>query len=117
VDPPLTGAMSRPWTSSKSWDNAQSLGITDAFVETFWGGKVTYPGNPAFPERYPGIDLLGRYVAEGHRRGIKVHAWLHTLDFGADWAKAHANALVRDGFANTSSVAEKRSDTVSPALP
>ncbi|MBI6545767.1 MAG: hypothetical protein HY692_03175 [Cyanobacteria bacterium NC_groundwater_1444_Ag_S-0.65um_54_12] len=96
-------------------DNAQSLGITDIFVETFWGGRLIYPGNPAFPARYP-ENLLSLYVQEGRRRGMKVHAWLHTLDFGSDWAKRHPNALVQDGFGRPSTVIERGSYMVSPAL-
>lgn len=97
-------------------DNAQSLGITDLFVETFRGGRTSYRGNPTFPSRYP-EDLLEVYVKEGHRRGIKIHAWLHTLDFGPDWAKAHPDTLVLDGFGNTSNSTERGSSRVSPALP
>ena len=121
---PRKGLWIRPYSGDlsdldilKVMDDAQSLGITDLFVETFWGGKLIFPGNPTFPDRYPGVDLLKAYVREGHRRGIRVHAWLHTLNFGPAWAAAHPDTLVKDGFGDTSGEVEKGSDTVSPALP
>ncbi|MBU6428036.1 MAG: family 10 glycosylhydrolase, partial [Cyanobacteria bacterium REEB65] len=68
-------------------------------------------------DRYPDTDLLSMYVNEAHRRGMKVHAWLHTLNFGPQWAKSHPDTLVRDGFGELSGAVEPGSDTVSPALP
>lgn len=121
---PRKGLWLRPYLSDmthlevlKVLDDAQSLGITDLFLETFWGGQVIFPGDPTFPDRYPGIDLLAMYVKEAHRRGIKVHAWLHTLDFGPDWASAHPDTMVLDGFGDVSGAIEKGSNFVSPALP
>ncbi|MBM3266093.1 MAG: hypothetical protein FJZ01_00465 [Candidatus Sericytochromatia bacterium] len=96
-------------------DNAQSLGITDLFVETFRGGRVNYLRGGTFPSRYS-EDLLAVYVKEGQRRGIRIHAWLHTLDFGPDWAKARPDTLVLDGFGQPSGSTERGSARVSPAL-
>lgn len=98
------------------FDKIQELGITDVFVETFRGGQLEFPGVATFPARH-GIDLLDMYVREGHRRNIRVHAWLHTLDFGPAWAAAHPDSLVMDGFGNHSGQVERGSHRVSPALP
>jgi len=98
------------------FDRMQELGITDVFVETFRGGRLEFPGHPAFPARH-GIDLLDLYVREGHRRNMRVHAWLHTLDFGPAWAANHPDTLVMDGYGNHSGQVERGSNRVSPALP
>lgn len=119
---PRKGLWIRPYRRDASaldvlevMDNAQSLGITDLFVEAFRGGRTNYKGNPTFPSRYA-EDVLEVYTREGRRRGIKIHAWIHTLDFGPDWAKAHPDTLVLDGFGNTSTSTERGSNRVSPAL-
>ncbi len=119
---PRKGLWIRPYRRDASaldilevMDNAQSIGITDLFVEAFRGGRANFQGNPTFRSRYP-EDLLDVYVKEGHRRGIQIHAWIHTLDFGPDWAKAHPDTLVLDGFGNTSHSTERGSNRLSPAL-
>ncbi|MBM3274671.1 MAG: hypothetical protein FJZ00_05940, partial [Candidatus Sericytochromatia bacterium] len=91
------------------------LGVTDLFVETFRGGRTNFIGNATFPSRYP-EDVLAVYVKEGKRRGIRIHAWLHTLDFGPDWAKAYPDTLVQDGYGKSSTSTERGSNRVSPAL-
>lgn len=98
------------------FDRMQVLGITDVFVETFRGGRLAFPGHPDFPHGFSS-DILDLYVREGHRRNIRVHAWLHTLDFGPEWAKTHPDTLVMDGFGNPSWNVEKGSHRVAPSLP
>lgn len=119
---PRKGLWVRPYRRDASaldvlevMDNAQALGVTDLFVESFRGGRTNYKGNPTFPSRYA-EDLLDIYVAEGRRRGIKIHSWIHTLDFGPDWAKAHPDTLVLDGFGNPSNSTERGSNRVSPVV-
>lgn len=98
-------------------DHAVDRGLTDLYIEDFWGGKLAEPSPlQLFPARYPGYALLRAYAREAHRRGIKVHAWLHTLDFGPTYAAAHPDLLVYDGWGKTSGSTEKGSSTVDPGL-
>lgn len=105
-------------------DNAQAMGITEVYVEAFHNGKLHYksPSN-LFPLATPAtatapeVELLKVYSREARRRGMKVYAWLHTLNFGQAYGEAHPDQLVRDGFGQTSGATEKLSWRVSPTHP
>jgi uncharacterized lipoprotein YddW (UPF0748 family) len=111
-------------------DNAQSLGITEIYVEAFQAGTLHYKSpSGLFPLATPGsaatngkaatpdVELLKIYSREARRRGMKVYAWLHTLNFGQAYGEAHPEQLVRDGFGRTSGASEKQSWRVSPSHP
>lgn len=114
----------RPYRSDLSYahllevlDHAVDWGLTDLYLEDFWGGKLAEPSpSQLFPARYPGYSVLRAYAREAHRRGIRVHAWLHTLDFGPGYAAEHPERLVYDGWGMTSGSTEKGSNTVDPGL-
>ena len=98
-------------------DHATDWGITDLYIEDFWGGELAEPSpSHLFPARYPGYSLLKAYAEAAHRRGIRVHAWLHTLDFGPVYAARHPDRLVYDGWGHTSGATEKGSHAVDPGL-
>ena len=105
-------------------DNAQSQGITEIYVEAFHNGTLHYksPSN-LFPLATPAtasapeVELLKVYSREARRRGMKIYAWLHTLNFGQAYGEANPDQLVRDGFGNTSGASEKQSWRVSPSHP
>jgi hypothetical protein len=118
------GLWMRPYRSDLSnghlfevLDHAADLGVTDLFVESFWGGKlVESVPSKVFPSRYPGYPLLSAYVLEGHRRGLKVHAWLHPLDFGPDLLREHPDWRALDGQGRASSEAEPGLDMADPGV-
>jgi uncharacterized lipoprotein YddW (UPF0748 family) len=105
-------------------DNAQAMGITEIYVEAFQAGKLHYrspsgvfpPATPATATA-PEVELLRVYSQEGRRRGMKVYAWLHTLNFGQEYGEANPDQLVRDGFGRVSGATEKQSWRVSPTHP
>jgi uncharacterized lipoprotein YddW (UPF0748 family) len=88
----IVGMWHRPLTDDDArvamWDRCERAGVTDLFVETFHHGFTIYPSNAerTFEQRpdLGGRDLLGEYIAEGHERGIRVHAWLDLLLWGPD---------------------------------
>ncbi len=114
-------------------DNAQTMGITEIYVEAFQAGKLQYKspsgvfplataepaGKPSADQPAAGqdIQLLEVYSREARRRGMKVYAWLHTLNFGQAYGEAHPDQLVRDGWGRMSGAAEKQSWRVSPSHP
>lgn len=99
-------------------DNAQRMGITEIYVETFQNGTLHYRSpSGLFPPATPGVELLNVYSREARKRGMKVYAWLHTLNFGKAYGEAHPEQLVRDGFGRTSDASEKPSWRVSPSHP
>lgn len=105
-------------------DNAQAMGITEIYVEAFHNGMLHYksPSN-VFPlatpatARAPEVELLKVYSREARRRGMRIYAWLHTLNFGQAYGEKHPEQLVRDGFGNLSGASEKQSWRVSPSHP
>lgn len=121
--PLIKGVWVRPYAKDASeyrvsevFDNLKLVGATEIYLETFWGGKLTYPST-LFPEKYPGTNILSTYLKEAKKRKIKVYAWLHTTDFGKDYAAAHPDHLVLDGYGQTSQATEAHSWMVSPAVP
>lgn len=71
-------------------DRVVNLGYNEVYVEAFYGGQVLLPkaDNPTiWPSvvQAPGYerrDLLAEAIAKGRERGLKVDAWLFTLNFG-----------------------------------
>jgi uncharacterized lipoprotein YddW (UPF0748 family) len=80
-------------------DRAERLGTTDLFVQVYRGGRAFYPG-PDFVERAPmadrGVDGLAILLAEAHRRGLRVHAWVNVLSLST---RREARLLERLGRA------------------
>lgn len=102
------------------FDRAQAVGVTEIYLETFYGGQVIYErkAGQVFPTKYRGIDLAKVYAREAKRRGIKLHAWIHTLKWGESTAKNHRNYLVQDGWSRDATTTEgKYAFIVSPSVP
>lgn len=93
-------------------DRAVSRGYNEVYVEVFYNGQVLLPAaqNPtAWPAviRQPGhesTDLLARAIARGHERGLKVYAWMFTLNFGYTYSQRPGaeQVLARNGFGDSS---------------
>ena len=70
--------------------NCKRNGLTDIFVVVWNNGLTTYPSNVV--EKYIGInqdprykqfDPIAAFVEQGHKNGLKVHAW---FEFGFSYA-------------------------------
>jgi hypothetical protein len=74
-----------------SLNEFQQAGINTIFLETFFHGYTIFPSRTfsAFnlaPNQYPkfsGFDPMAVWVAEAHKRGMKVHAWIETFYGGS----------------------------------
>jgi uncharacterized lipoprotein YddW (UPF0748 family) len=72
-------------------DRFQELGFNAIYLESFWNGFVsgrseileTHPKliNFSYGEEY-GNDYLLAFITEANKRGIDVHAWVHTFNAG-----------------------------------
>ncbi len=69
-------------------DEIKSTGIDNVFLETYYHGRTIFPSrimqdygfeklNPEF-----NYDVLGAWVREAHKRGIKVHVWFQSFYIG-----------------------------------
>lgn len=76
-------------------DRIVNQGYNTVYVEVFSDGQVLLPmaGNPtvwASIVRSPGserVDLLAETIKKGRERGLKVYAWLFTMNFGYVYAQ------------------------------
>lgn len=93
-------------------DRIVNKGYNQVYIEVFYTGQVLLPAanNPtSWPSvlRTPGtenIDLLEQAVAKGRERGLKVYAWMFTMNFGYTYAQRPDRqwALARNGRGQTS---------------
>ncbi|HEY9909717.1 MAG TPA: hypothetical protein V6D18_19160 [Thermosynechococcaceae cyanobacterium] len=92
-------------------DRIVERGYNAVYVESFASSKVLLPGNSnptpwasMMPEGGSDIDLLARVIQRGHDRGLKVYAWMFTLNFGADYFRRgdRQETLARNGLGKTS---------------
>jgi hypothetical protein len=85
---------SRPGAMDKLLDRIVNLGYNQVYVEVFGDSQVLLPAadNPTpWPSvvRTPGnekVDLLAQIVQKGRERGVKVYAWMFTMNFGYTYA-------------------------------
>lgn len=88
------------------FDNIVNEGYNQVYVEVFYNGQVLLPAanNPTpWPPvvRTPGAenaDLLAKAIAKGRDRGMKVYAWLFTMNFGYSYSQLsdRQDALARN---------------------
>jgi hypothetical protein len=93
-------------------DKVVNKGYNQVYIETFYDGQVLLPvaDNPtAWPSvlRNPGYekyDLLEKAIAKGKQRGLKVYAWLFTMNFGYTYSQREdrQQALAKNGQNQTS---------------
>lgn len=99
-------------------DRIVNRGYSHVYVETFYNGQVLLPASQnstAWPAvlRTPGQenrDLLAEVIEKGHQRGLKVYAWMFTMNFGYSYTQqpSRQQALARNGSGlDTMSVARE----------
>lgn len=93
-------------------DRIVNRGYNEVYVEVFYDGQVLLPkfdNSTAWPSvvRTPGsekVDLLAQAIQKGHERGLRVYAWLFTMNFGYSYSQRpeRQRALARNGRGETS---------------
>ena len=88
-------------------DRIVNLGYNQVHLEVFYDSQVLLPPadnpTPWIPVvRSPGaenVDLLKQTIVKGHERGLKVYAWLFTMNFGYTYAQRadRQESLARNG--------------------
>ncbi|AFY69530.1 protein of unknown function DUF187 [Thalassoporum mexicanum PCC 7367] len=74
-------------------DNIVNFGYNRVYLNTFYDGRVLLPKNDN-PTVWPSVvgdraasaDLLAETIQKAHQRGLTVHAWLFTMNFGPSYA-------------------------------
>jgi hypothetical protein len=62
---------------------------------TAWASVVRAPG-------YENRDLLAEAIAKGHARGLKIYAWMFSLNFGYTYGQRTEQVLAINGHGHTS---------------
>lgn len=100
-------------------DRIVSRGYNEIYVEVFYDGQVLLPLNDN-PTVWPSVvrspqlgdrDLLAEVIRKGHERGLKVYAWVFTMNFGYSYGQRgdRVNAVARNG-ANETTLNRTRSE-------
>ncbi|MBE9039555.1 hypothetical protein IQ235_01930 [Oscillatoriales cyanobacterium LEGE 11467] len=102
---------SKPGVLEGVLDEITNKGYNQVYVEAFYDGQVLLPAsdNPTpwnSVVRSSGaedIDLLSDAISIGRERGLKVYAWLFTLNFGYTYGQRfdRASVLARNGYGDT----------------
>lgn len=102
----------RPGALDFLMDRIVNLGYNQVYVEVFYNGQVLLPmadNRTPWPSvvRSPGterIDLLAEAIKKGRERGLKVYAWMFTMNFGYTYSQLPDRelALARNGDNHTS---------------
>ncbi|MBM7661768.1 uncharacterized lipoprotein YddW (UPF0748 family) [Bacillus mesophilus] len=95
------------------------------FLETFFHGYTIYPSEVAQQNpNFEGWDPLAVFIEEGKKRGIEVHAWVHTFFVGHETLNppgpiidAHPEWAAVDRKGNLPSEKEVGYYWINPALP
>ncbi|PZV17718.1 MAG: hypothetical protein DCF20_04940 [Pseudanabaena sp.] len=74
-------------------DRIVNKGYNQVFIEVLSDGKILLPQSEnvtawnslVLSEKYKNADLLKLAIAKGHERGIKVHAWIFTMNVGTGY--------------------------------
>jgi hypothetical protein len=84
----------RPGAIDELLDYAVNKGYNQIYLATFYAGRVLLPqGNN--PTIWPAVletgsvrqtDLLAEVIKKGRERGLKVYAWVYSLNFGSNYA-------------------------------
>lgn len=93
-------------------DRIVARGYNEVYLEVFYNGQVLLPAaqnSTPWPTvlRTPGYenrDLMAEVIAKGHERGLKVYAWMFTLNFGYTYSQRPdlQPVLARNGKGDTS---------------
>ncbi|MFZ4666992.1 MAG: family 10 glycosylhydrolase [Prochlorotrichaceae cyanobacterium] len=97
----------------KVLDQLVSAGYNQVFLEVFYDGRVLLPEseNPtAWPSvittpGYEKVDLMARAIEAGRQRGLEVHAWMFTMNFGYSYSeRSDRSAVIARNGRNQSSL-------------
>ncbi|BAU10049.1 hypothetical protein LEP3755_05290 [Leptolyngbya sp. NIES-3755] len=99
----------RPGAIEEVLDRIVDRGYNEVYVETFYNGQVLLPANDN-PTAWQSViqssnvDLLAQVIQKGRDRGLKVYAWMFSMNFGYTYANKPEKqvSLLRNGRGQTS---------------
>ncbi|MDJ1178271.1 family 10 glycosylhydrolase [Roseofilum sp. BLCC_M91] len=102
-------------------DEIVNKGYNEVYVEAFFNGQVLLPANDN-PTPWPSVvrlqgqenaDLLALAIEKARERGLRVYAWLFSMNFGYNYSLLgdRQQALARNGNNETSLSVHDQKDT------
>lgn len=102
----------RPGEMERVLDRIVSKGYNQVYIEAFGAGQVLLPSGDN-PTVWPAVlresgyerrDLLAEAIAKGNERGLKVYAWMFSMNFGYSYLQrpGASQALAYNGYGQTS---------------
>ncbi len=97
----------RPGSLEAVMDRIVDRGYNQVYVEVFATSQVLLPENQnptpwrstLAGTKVRNVDLLATAIQKGRSRGLKVYAWLFTLNFGADYFQGdRRRTIARNGY-------------------
>ncbi|MBX2863403.1 MAG: family 10 glycosylhydrolase [Leptolyngbyaceae cyanobacterium MAG.088] len=114
----------RPGVLDALMDRVVNLGYNEVYVEVFYNGQVLIPkseNRTVWPsviqqQGYENQDLLADAISVGHKRGLKVYAWMFTMNFGYSYGQRRdrQQVLARNGNGETTSAFASRGGSNNP---
>ena len=114
----------RPGVLDALMDRVVNLGYTEVYAEVFYNGQVLLPqrdNRTAWPsvvqqQGYENRDLLAEAITSGHKRGLKVYAWMFSMNFGYSYGQRQdrQQVLARNGRGETTSAFASRGGSNNP---
>lgn len=99
----------QPGAIEEVLDRIVDRGYNEVYIETFFNGQVLLPSNnnpTAWQSmlRSSNVDLLAQAIQKGRERGLKVYAWMFSMNFGYSYATQPDKqiSLLRNGRGQTS---------------
>lgn len=98
----------RPGSLERIMDRIANKGYNQVYVEVFYSSQVLLPqaDNPTPWQSVvtvrgaQRVDLLAQAIQKGRQRGLKVYAWLYSMNFGSAYAQRpdRRGVVARNGF-------------------
>ncbi|NJN29376.1 MAG: hypothetical protein HC824_02085 [Synechococcales cyanobacterium RM1_1_8] len=100
----------KPGVLEQVLDQVVNQGYNQVYVESFYSGRTLLPlqdNDTAWPSvvtsrDHSDADLLAQAIKQGRERGLKVYAWMYSMNFGASYAAGRGSVLARNGKGQTS---------------
>lgn len=100
----------KPGVLEQVLDQAVNQGYNQVYIESFYSGRVLLPLNDnstPWPSvindrQHADTDLLAQAIEKGRKRGLKVYAWMYSMNFGESYTASRGSSLARNGKGQTS---------------
>jgi len=100
----------QPGVLEQVLDQAVNQGYNQVYVESFYSGKALLPLNDndtpwpsvVSDRNHADADLLAQAIDKGRKRGLKVYAWMYSMNFGESYTASRGSVLARNGKGQTS---------------